>query len=172
MERRTGASAVSFSRGEYPTPAATDWKGSAEHGQRRGQLSEAAETSRPDPVTPTDGALFSVDGPTSRLLYPTPSATDAKAGGSRNTETSAAHDGVSLTDFVQTGDSTGRSKATTRKRLNPFFVAWLMGLPPFWALPLDAMRFAALVTESFRSKPPKPSDCSPSERLRSDPDET
>jgi hypothetical protein len=46
-------------------------------------------------------------------LLPTPTAGDAKASGSRNLEGSAAHPGVSLTDAIQTGDS------STPRRLLP-----------------------------------------------------
>lgn len=40
--------------------------------------------------------------------WATPTAGDAKASGSRNSPSSAAHQGVSLTDQVKTGDSGGR----------------------------------------------------------------
>jgi hypothetical protein len=107
----------------WPTPNATDFKGSTKEGQRRGQLSEAAET-----------------------LWPTPTAGDAKASGSRNAENDAAHAGVSLSDMVRTGDSLGRRDRTTpkdgdesspsgptsRPQLNPNFVDFLMGLEPGW----------------------------------------
>ena len=52
----------------WPTAGATDWKGSSRPGQRRGQLSEAAETSPspgpPDPPNSTDGP------PSRRMLNP------------------------------------------------------------------------------------------------------
>jgi len=51
--------------------------------------------------------------------------------GSRNCEGSQAHPGTSLADQVTTGSSqTGRQGNT--RRLNPRFVAWLMGFPIDW----------------------------------------
>lgn len=49
--------------------------------------------------------LVAADAADGKLL-PTPTAGDAKASGSRNLEGSKAHPGVSLTDAIQTGDST------------------------------------------------------------------
>ena len=96
----------------WPTPSATDHKGSSKPGQRRGQLSEAA-------------------------LWPTATAGDAKASGSRGVRGEAgnkANEGTSLTDLTC---RSGRPLPTTcthggecRPTLNPRFVAWLMGLPP------------------------------------------
>lgn len=40
-----------FSGDSWPTPAATDWKGSSQPGQRRGQLSEATEQKWPTTAT-------------------------------------------------------------------------------------------------------------------------
>ena len=78
----------------WPTPGANDQKGSAQKGQRRGQLDEATEqihthlsSSPPAPTSP--------DGPTSSP--PTP---------------------------------------TSRRRLNPAFVSWLMGWPIHWTAPV------------------------------------
>lgn len=114
----------------WPTPAARDWKGSSQSGQRRGQLDEAAEQH-----------------------WPTPTASDASGAGSRNTVTSKAHAGVSLTDAVLTGGSTGRQGSDRRssppvltisscgpecspkhRRLNPAFVEMLMGWPTGWSI--------------------------------------
>lgn len=67
-----------------------------------------------------------------RSLWPTPTAGDSKASGSRNKPGSKAHAGVSLTDAVTTGSSeSGRSEAPTG-RLNPTWVEWLMGFPAGW----------------------------------------
>jgi hypothetical protein len=41
-------------------------------------------------------------------MWPTPTAGDAKASGSRNTPTSNAHSGISLTDYVKQDGGTGR----------------------------------------------------------------
>lgn len=73
--------------------------------------------------------------------WPTPTAGDARASGSRNTPGSAAHAGVSLSDMVTTGDSLGRQDRTTptagpdgspRAVLNPCFVEALQGFPAGW----------------------------------------
>lgn len=103
----------------WPTPSATDHKGSSAPGQRYGQLSEAAEQ-----------------------LWPTPTLGDSRAAGSRNAEGSKAHLGVSLSDAVHTGDSRGRRAretptdgaptSTAGRVLNPRFVEALMGWPPGW----------------------------------------
>jgi site-specific DNA-cytosine methylase len=53
--------------------------------------------------------------------------------GSRNCEGSAAHPGTSLADQVTTGSSRTGRKGNTR-RLNPRFVAWLMGFPVDWTV--------------------------------------
>jgi hypothetical protein len=88
-------------------------------------------------------------------LWPTVTAGDAKASGSRNTSQSNAHPGVSLTDFVRQDGGTGRMWPTPRAQdfksgagyshagksqtpqlrhllggsLNPTWVEWLMGFP-------------------------------------------
>jgi len=43
-----------------------------------------------------------------RTIWPTPTASDMKASGSRNTVNSKAHPGVSLTDAVNRDDGSGR----------------------------------------------------------------
>jgi DNA (cytosine-5)-methyltransferase 1 len=70
-------------------------------------------------------------------LWPTATAGDGKAGGSRNAPGSKAHQGVSLSDAAITGNSSGRqghkvTGAESRRVLNPRFVEWLMGFPPGW----------------------------------------
>lgn len=124
-ERPTSGSGSSWSRGDHrwPTPAATDYKGSSQIGQRRGQLSEAIL----------------------RATWPTPTAGDSKSSGSRNAPGSKANAGVSLTDMIRTGDSHGRRDRATpkggetgsteeapRRQLNPAFVETLMGFPVGW----------------------------------------
>lgn len=69
--------------------------------------------------------------------WPTPTAGDAKAAGSRRGQQTNANPGVSLTDAVRTGDDLGRLHRETstdgpKPRLNPQFVEWLMGLPKGW----------------------------------------
>jgi len=98
---RTGASAVSYSRNEYPTPSATPYGSSQNEGQ--------VEHSRPSKGTPSLDTW-------ARQMWPTVTAGDAKSSGSRNAPGSAAHQGVSLSDAVSTGDSAGRRWATPAAR--------------------------------------------------------
>ena len=62
--------------------------------------------------------------------WATPTEGDAKASGSRNTTSSKAHPGASLTDQIRGDLGTGRSgsSASTAKRgaLSPLFSLWLM----------------------------------------------
>jgi hypothetical protein len=60
--------------------------------------------------SPTDGAAIrlSLDTMARKGLLPTPTAGDSKASGSRNTTTSKAHPGTSLTDWVRGDGGTGR----------------------------------------------------------------
>lgn len=51
---------------QWNTPSANDWKGSFRPGQRRGQLSEQVECSRPVPETLTHGEPSSTSTRTSR----------------------------------------------------------------------------------------------------------
>lgn len=95
---------------------------------------------------------------TAARLIPTPTAGDASASGSRNTATSKAHPGLSLTDWAKGDGGTGRLLPTPQAqdfrncadysdgsrgkspqlrhlgsgRLNPRFVEWMMGYPPGW----------------------------------------
>jgi hypothetical protein len=66
-------------------------------------------------------------------MWPTPTAGDAKASGSRNLEGSKAHAGVSLTDAVTSGVSTasrlGQPRSADGLVLNPRFVEAMMGFP-------------------------------------------
>jgi DNA (cytosine-5)-methyltransferase 1 len=109
----------------------------------------------------------SLDTMARRGMLPTPTHGDAKASGSRNTSQSKAHQGVSLTDWLNQDGGEGRMLPTPRStdgakggpnqrgskgdmalpmavlhidptgsdgpmRLNPLFVAWMMGYPPGW----------------------------------------
>jgi hypothetical protein len=125
----------------FPTPRASDGeKGSPN--QKHGDGS------------PTLAAVAS--------MWPTPTAGDAKASGSRNLEGSSAHAGVSLTDAVRYGNSSTPRWATPKSspsgpdyaragreesggddlatqvargtpgQLNPTWVEWLMGFPLGW----------------------------------------
>jgi hypothetical protein len=132
----------------WPTAAASDHKGSTVPGQRRGQLSEAILT-WPTPLA-RDGkgarSEKSIEGNPGRSLpnlaattWPTATAGDAKASGSRGKrgfEGNEANEGTSLTDATC---RSGRPLLTTcthggecLPRLNPRFVSWLMGFPLDW----------------------------------------
>lgn len=119
-EPRTGAVGCTWSRGEYPTPAAQEYGTSQNEGK--------VPHKRPSRGTPSLATW-------ARALWPTAMTTDYKSSGSRckGSETKG-HPGTSLTDAVC---RSGRQHLTTCQhggeclwRLNPLFVAWLMGLPP------------------------------------------
>lgn len=65
-------------------------------------------------------------------LWPTPLESDANACGNRNTATSRAHAGVSLTDAVRAGNSNTPRAFTAGEFVSPVFAEWLMGLPANW----------------------------------------
>lgn len=112
----------------WPTPQSRDYKGAPhdllQHNTR--PLNEVAKT------------------------WATPTSGDAKSSGSRNTDQSNAHPGLSLTDQVRMDGGTGRSihqdrtsasagpqsspthQNSPQLSLNPTFVEWLMGWPPGW----------------------------------------
>ena len=64
-------------------------------------------------------------------MLPTPTASDAYGSGSRNTENSKAHFGVSLTDWAKKDDGRGRISGD-RGKLSPEFVRLMMGFPAGW----------------------------------------
>jgi len=102
--------------------------------------------------------LIYATGAGSSPLLPTPTASDANNSGSRNTATSKAHPGVSLTDWARGDGGKGRLLPTPQAqdfrncadyssgsrghspqlrhlgsgRLNHLFVAWMMGFPESW----------------------------------------
>lgn len=103
--------------GLLPTPAASEYGsnqggGSGRVGPKRPGLSQIAR------------------------MIPTPTAGDAKSSGSRNTETSAANAGVSLTDYVRGDGGKGRADGSPASppsgQLNPAWVEYLMGFPTGW----------------------------------------
>lgn len=126
QERRIVVSGSSYSRGEYPTPAAQAYGTSQNEGKKAHK--------RPTNGTPSLETW-------ARTMWATPTAGDSKASGSRNAPGSKAHAGTSLTDMVKTGDSFGRrGRETTQDGetgsppvvLNPQFVETLMGFPRGW----------------------------------------
>ena len=123
-------------------------------------------------------------GNASGFWVPTPTAGDAKASGSRNTPSSKAHRGTSLTDYVRGDHGQGRWLPTPAARdyrhpnsksylergggkkgeqlpnvaggpLNPTWVEWLMGLPLSHTAVPDSARSA---TPRSRRKQPPPSN--------------
>ena len=102
--------------GRWPTPGANDHKGSAKDGQRRGQLDEATEQKWQTPAT---------DSFRSR-------------GGDRKDEMGLDQQArgfpCSLPDqaTAPSGSESCEPAQTSRPRLNPAFVEWMMGLPINW----------------------------------------
>lgn len=142
----------------WPSPRAEDSEAIGNHpGQRDSLYAEVQQW--PTPVVPNGGrttntSSYREDGSKRQVIldaivqhWPTPTAGDANSSGSRNTGTQA-HNGVSLTDMVTTGDSVGRDShsfppvpaisscgsecSPKHRRLNPLFVEWLMGWPIGW----------------------------------------
>jgi len=87
-----------------------------------------------------DGKTKGKPGPSLGIavrMWPTPTAGDAKSSGSRNTATSKARPGVSLTDAARADGGKGRKESPGTGSLNPTWVEWLMGYPTGWT-DLDA----------------------------------
>ena len=70
-----------------------------------------------------------------KMTWPTPTAGDSKASGSRKHPGSKAHAGTSLTDAAVFGGGHGPRDPSNRQRLNPSWVEWLMGWPIGWSHP-------------------------------------
>lgn len=113
----------------WPTAGSNDWKGTAQLGQRRGQLDEAAEQKfpcgPPNLQTEPDGEEFSSTDPNLHPQWGTPTTQDAN--GRPYTYPSGNHS-VPFPTLV--GQSAGWPRP--RKRLNPLFVEWLMGWCENW----------------------------------------
>jgi hypothetical protein len=91
---------------------------------------------RETPEPPTNG----ID---SGYWVPTPTVGDSRSAGSRNTATSKAKPGTSLTDWARGDGGTGRQDKENGGKLNPQFAEWLMGWPVGWAAyePLEMDKF-------------------------------
>jgi hypothetical protein len=129
------ANMVSLGRAtkDWPTPGANDHKGSAAAGQRRGQLDEASEQKWATPV------VQMANGTPERFLE---RKRESVARGNTmgvslsdlNMQTQAWTYPSSLPDqaAVLSGSESCESAQTSRPRLNPAFVEWMMGLPHGW----------------------------------------
>ena len=115
----------------WPTPGANDHKGSAREGQRRGQLDEATEQHWQTPAT---------DSFRSR-------------GGDRKDEMGLDQQARVFPssrpdqEAAPSGSASCATAPTSRPRLNPVFVEWLMGWPLGWT------DFAPVGTEWSRWSP-------------------
>lgn len=97
----------------WPTPTATDGKGSHGEGQRRGTLSEAVEQK-----------------------WPTPNVADSRASARHSTTTGVMNPGTSMTDAMRTHldreTAEVGSSGLGRAVLNPAFVELMQGLEEGW----------------------------------------
>lgn len=117
-----------------------------------------AQDAKQDSFPPSSRDRDLLSSEVARTIWPTPTASDMKASGSRNTANSNAHPGVSLTDAVNRDDGAGRrdrmknsmngkspawstprsqdeyerEQASYCGRLNHRWVAQLMGFHPQW----------------------------------------
>jgi hypothetical protein len=138
--------------GGWGSPQASDHKGSAQPGQRRGQLSEHALLAGYPTATVRDagpgvnldrpsraaqiakGHGRSILGEVAQLLagYPTPNLSE-RGPETRESKDKRGSGGVDL-QTTALGMTTSSSHAPTGKRgvLNPALARWLMGYPPAW----------------------------------------
>ena len=174
-------------RAAWPTPRAEDSESTGAHGDRNDTLTSAVRTwSTPttrdaeSPAKVARGAgslargnqLIEPLGLQVLRSWPTPTAGDANGSGSRNTDGSSAHPGVSLTDAVRGDGGTGRwptpsasdekgSSAPGQRRgqlservaglkLSPDWVEFLMGWPVGWSS-LEPLEDASI--RSWREDP-------------------
>ena len=131
----------------WPTPGANDHKGSAADGQRRGQLDERSEQHFPSRHQPTWEPCPCCDEFRCALH-----AMHAWECPCPPTDEDWQEVTPYLPPALQTTDGQKSSPAspTSRQRLNPGFVCWLMGLPWWWTNPAP-ISFARREMESFRS---------------------
>jgi hypothetical protein len=124
----------------WPTAGANDHKGSYRPGQRRGQLDEAAEQGSlfgpPEETTAKGGPPSSSDARGSpQLPWSTPGAQDAKWRETEATTKKRRAEGKQISLGAE-----AREVATgPAKRLNPYFVMWLMGFPLDWLAPAPTL---------------------------------
>jgi hypothetical protein len=146
---------------EWPTPGANDHKGSAKDGQRRGQLDEATEQKWQTPTGSMIGSRKQVGAterenllPEQASQWPTPASTMTAGEDLRSTwtpgEKPTREDGKALQTALTTcsqiwsrsshpdleaapsGSESCEPAPTSRPRLNPVFVEWMMGWPHGW----------------------------------------
>ena len=103
----------------WPTPGANDHKGSAQEGQRRGQLDEAVEQKWCTPNTMGGGQTSRGPGRNDEPLID--GQAQAVTALSRPDPATSSH-----------GAASSPNAPTSRPRLNPAFVEWLMGMPHGW----------------------------------------
>lgn len=160
-EHPTAGRGSSWSRGEYPTPSATDYGTS----QNEGKVPHDRQTPGTDSFRSRSGDRHGEAGlDRQSKAWPTPQTTDGASAARHTTETGAMHPGTSMTDAVrrfppvptETGpesrDTSGLPSPTKRK-LNWMFVAWLMG----W-IDTGLISFASSATESSPSRQPQRSE--------------
>ena len=115
----------------WPTPGANDHKVSAQIGQRRGQLDEATEHWQTPPAGGGGSRSRSRERIGEALIAGQAEATTSLC--SRPDPETSTH-----------GAESSPYAPTSRPRLNPAFVGWLMGLPEGWT------SFEPLETASFQ----------------------
>ena len=101
----------------------------------RGNHDEPVEVYQQRVQDHKDGKTKGKPGPSLGIavrMWPTPTAGDSRSSGSRNTETSKASPGISLTDAVRGDGGKGRKNSPNIGALNPNWVDWLMGYPTGW----------------------------------------
>jgi hypothetical protein len=129
----------------WPTPAATEVRQGYQRratGQASRQNQQSLTTwavdfpsSPPAPPTASPGPPSSPPGPTSPPLWPTPNVPNGGRQAREMSATGQTPNGKRQVDLRQYAREHGPT-AGEKRRLNPRFVSWLMGLPPGW---LDAL---------------------------------
>lgn len=98
-------------------------------------LVRTIDFSPPPPPTAMPGPTSSPPDPTSPPLWPTPGAGDDRSPNPSVLQSVARHAGNGVNKQLMLRDRVVLDAGNPQARLNPRFVAWLMGLPPGW---LDA----------------------------------